>query len=161
MEHTKHIWRAALILAVIFVGLFVSRHFMVPESFGVEGFYRADSLGEYMALSPVHGSATACKECHGDIQEKHDKGKHASVSCETCHGPLAVHVKAGEKVAPTRTVKPLKLCAYCHEKLRARPESFPQLVIRDHLAKIGMDPAEEIPPEVCTTCHDSHDPSMQ
>ena len=161
MEHTKHIWRAVLILVVFLIGSIVCRHFVIPKSFGKEGPYRYDSLLEFMEKAPVHGESTSCRDCHGDLQGDWDMGKHATVPCETCHAPLVEHVQDGEKIAPMTTEKPITLCGYCHQALRAKPKDFPVVVVKEHLVEMGLDPGEEIPPDICTSCHDPHDPSLE
>lgn len=161
MEHTKHIWRAILIVIIVTIGAVVVRHFLMPKSFGMQGFYRYDSLAEFMDKPVIHGSLTACQECHSEIFETKIQGGHASVSCEVCHAPLTVHVKEDTKIAAMPTNSSHVLCAYCHQELRARPESLPQVDITEHLAALELAPSgDEIPEGVCIVCHDVHDPSL-
>ena len=131
---------------------------MIPESFGQAGHYRYDSINELMAKLPEHGNDKTCGTCHEEILETHDAGKHATVSCETCHAPLSVHVKEGEKIASMPIGQPLTLCAYCHQANRARPAEFPQIVFKEHLVELGVELTDEISPGVCTECHEAHDP---
>jgi len=160
MEHTKHMWRAVLVLIVIAVAAVVARHFLIPESFGAQGFYRFDSLGEYMAKPAVHGDVAACHTCHQPVYDIAQTGKHATVSCEVCHGPLSAHVKDTEKSADALINRSNGTCVQCHEKLRARPEEFPQLELTEHLESSGViSPGEPIPEEVCIACHDAHNPA--
>ena len=42
MQHTKHLWRAGLLLLLLPVGYIALRQAMYPSSFGVTGFYRFD-----------------------------------------------------------------------------------------------------------------------
>ncbi len=55
MEHTKHLWRAGILLLVFVIGGFVARHFLVPDSFGEMGYYRYAALFEFMEQEPRHG----------------------------------------------------------------------------------------------------------
>lgn len=157
MEHTKHIWRAVLILIVAAVGGISARHFLVPKSFGQAGFYRYDSLAEYMSKPLVHGAADACNACHQPIVDAKASGKHAGLSCEGCHGPLADHVKGNAKSADAVVNRSNDLCLLCHEKLLARPKTHPQIDPTEHLIANGViSPGEPIIEEACIVCHDVH-----
>jgi hypothetical protein len=46
-------------------------------------------------------------------------------------------------------------CMRCHQKLPARPGSFPQISAVDHLAEFKM----ELKDTVCLVCHSPHDPT--
>ncbi len=132
---------------------------MVPASFGAKGFYRYDSLAEHMDKPLIHGGRDACVSCHQTVVETESKGKHASQSCEVCHAPLSTHVKDGQKIATMPSNATCQWCGICHSKLQARPASFPQIDIGEHLVKNGVIAAgEPIPEEACTTCHDAHNP---
>lgn len=161
MEHTKHIWRAVLILVALSLAGIVVRHFLVPASFGEEGFYRYDSLAEFMEKPIVHGSPTACQECHLDQYEARAEGKHSTVTCESCHAPVTSHALDEEKVAEMRINRSHTLCANCHQTLIARPESMPQVDVPSHLVDMELiAKGDAIPEGVCLGCHDVHDPSL-
>ena len=162
MEHTKHIWRAVFLLIGIAVCSITGRHFLVPKSFGLQGFYRNDSLGEYMAKPVIHGGDDSCRSCHQPIFDAKLGGKHATNRCEGCHGPLAKHVKDNAKIANAVVDKSSDICLRCHEKLVARPENFPQIDIKEHLVGNGVIAAgEPIPAESCIVCHDVHSPGVK
>ncbi len=72
-----------------------------------------------------------------------------------CHAPLGTHVVEGEVIAEMRRTRTHDLCALCHQQLVARPPTFPQVVLADHVAERGGELSEEI----CLECHDAHDPS--
>lgn len=154
MEHTKHIIRFVLLLVASAVAFVLVRHFAVPESFGMFGHYRFDSVAEHSALTPSHGTVGACAECHDEEAEIHDTGKHGSVSCEVCHAPMSTHVEAEQQVAPMRIQRSYELCGWCHQRLAARPREFPQVVLSDHVIEQGMDLTEA----VCLECHNAHNP---
>lgn len=151
MEHSKHIWRGAILLAVLLGGVVLGRHFLVPPSFGEMGFYRGDALYEFMDKAPEHGGSQACAECHDDIAAAKAKGKHAVVQCEVCHATLATHVKDGDKVGDMAVNRSWQLCAYCHRALNARPGGIAQIDLREHLELGANDP---IPEQACLECHD-------
>ena len=159
MEHSKHLWRAGILLGIALLGGIGARHFLVPPSFGEQGFYRYDSLKEYMAQEPAHGSPAACGVCHADKLAARAEGRHATVSCEVCHAPMAVHAKDGVKIAEMPTNKAASLCAYCHQKLQARPKTQPQVNLKEHLKTLGVElENNQIPDGTCFTCHDVHSP---
>lgn len=157
MEHTKHLWRAVIIICMIPIGFVIVRHFMVPPSFGLYGFYRFDNVAEQMDKSLIHGNPTACQNCHDEVWQKRSKGKHIAVSCETCHAPLTLHIKDDEKSAVMPTDRSYSLCATCHQWLAARPKDFPQVIINEHLEEVGAEMSEG----VCLDCHNSHNPTPE
>jgi hypothetical protein len=108
-----------------------------------------------MAQAPAHGAPGACLDCHDEQGETHGEGGHKTVSCETCHAPLATHVADDEKVGEMAARRSYRLCAYCHQYLVARPKAFPQVVILDHVTANDAEMSEEI----CLECHNAHDPS--
>src|SRR3990172_5883972 len=114
MEHTKHIWRAVLILAFFAIVGFTGRHFLIPPSFGEVRFYRYDSLRDFMRQPVRHGGSASCAACHQDTMTTKAEGRHAGVSCEVCHAPLAVHVQGEEKIGPMPVNRSHELCALCH-----------------------------------------------
>jgi hypothetical protein len=152
MEHSKHIWRGAILLVLALVGIVVGRHFMVPASFGEMGYYRGDALYEFMDKAPEHGAVGACAECHDDVAAAKAAGKHASVQCEACHAPLSTHVRDGEMVGEMAINRSYRLCAYCHQELVARPATIAQINLADHL---DLGPEDVIPEHACLECHDA------
>jgi len=162
MEHSKHIWRALLLLCLVGVAAILVRHFLMPPSFGVHGAYRYDSLAEFMSLPVQHGGSAACGECHEDEHGEVSGGKHRSVQCEVCHAPLATHVRQAEKIGDMRVNRSHGLCAYCHRKVRARPPTVPQIVIAEHLVtNKALAPGAPIPDGICLSCHEAHGPSTE
>jgi hypothetical protein len=161
MEHSKHIWRAVILLAAAVVFVVSGRHFLVPESFGKMGHFRNDSIGEYMNKPVRHGNDESCRKCHQDKDAAHGKGKHAAVRCENCHGPVTLHADQDKKIADAQVVRSWELCAFCHQPLKSRPKDFPQLDFREHLISKDIPVKDTIPPKVCFLCHDPHDPLQQ
>lgn len=157
MEHTKHIWRAGILLFLFLFAAVIARHFMIPESFGREGHYRYASLTEFMAQPLVHGSRTSCAQCHEKEYDAQKEGPHAPVSCAGCHAPLSLHAKGEEKIADMPSNRSYRGCIVCHQKLRARPQSIKQIVPRKHLEDVGvLEPGEKIPDGACLVCHNPH-----
>ena len=152
MEHSKHIWRMSLLLIVLFAAGILGRHFMVPKSFGEAGFYRYDALVELTDKTARHGPVGSCGDCHDDKAAAKAEGKHAHVQCEVCHDVLSSHIKDDDKYADMAINRSYQLCAYCHEKLIARPVAVAQINLMEHLE---LDPSQAIPEEACLECHDS------
>ena len=162
MQHTKHLWRAALLIIAFATAGGGVRHFVVPESFGEQGFYRYNSLADYMAKPVVHGDASSCVACHTEIAETKSLGKHAAVSCEVCHAPLATHAVGAEKTGDMAINTSPDLCADCHQQLPARPSTMPQVDIREHLATLEvLSGNDSIPDGACLVCHDVHNPGLE
>lgn len=155
MEHAKHIIRAVLLLVIATVTFIFVRHFAVPSTYGMYGAYRYASVGEYAEAVPVHGHLQACNECHEDEADLKAEGKHASVSCAVCHGPVVRHVSGDEVIAPMPVNRNVEWCAMCHQRLTARPKTFPQVDIADHLTQQGISLNEAS----CLECHDAHNPA--
>ena len=147
--HKEHLVRVgALFLAGVAVFL-VLQALMVPKGFGAYGHYRQGAIADNAARPLAHAGRDACTECHSDVWEALHKGKHGHVRCEACHGPLARHAEdptVGKVVRPD----PKVLCARCHQENVARPASFPQVDVAGHSGG-----------EVCTSCHQAHDPLDQ
>ncbi|MHC5079681.1 MAG: cytochrome C [Planctomycetota bacterium] len=154
MEHTKHLWRAGLLLLLLPIAWIVCRHFLLPESFGAYGYYRYTAVEEWMSESVHHGDTVDCRACHEESYDTHKTGKHASVSCHSCHPPLVPHVEGEEKVGDLPMDRSNEACALCHERLKARPKDFPQVDFEEHLKEEEVEMAEG----VCLECHEAHSP---
>lgn len=172
MEHTKHIWRAVLIIVLIIAGYVVIRaaaqHILLP-SFGEFGPYRGDALREEMAVAVQHGDGVeTCAACHEDRVADFMDGAHASINCETCHAPVRAHIEFDDVEAflanpddfewynEMEVQQAKDLCIRCHESQGAKPHDFPQIVILEHLEEMEAENSAD----VCLDCHDAHGPSM-
>jgi hypothetical protein len=135
-------------LFVVFIGLFLlARYFLIPESFGKYGYYRALALEENAALKPQYAGKESCTECHDDIAEAKSLDIHADLSCETCHGPGRGHVDNPDSV---KVSKPSgrEFCGLCHSMNPARDRNVVnQVDLNEH--NIGKD---------CIECHNPHKP---
>ena len=159
MEHARHVFRALLVLLVVIVAVSLGRGALKPKSYGAFGPYRGENVAEQMAVRPPqHGGAAACAACHGAQAGKRTAGKHATVSCEVCHGPLSLHVRGTERVAAMPIDPSFQLCARCHRRILGRPEKFPQVVLDQHVEEKGG--ALPVQGRVCLDCHDPHSPQL-
>ena len=170
MEHTKHLWRAILILVFLVIGYLIGRVFLVPESFGQYGYYRGDNLQEQMDISvPRHGNGMeSCGFCHEEKVVAISETPHRVINCETCHAPLRTHVQydsienfledpsSYDWTDEMAIYSAQELCIKCHDFQLAKPEDYTTIVVVEHLEERDM----ELGPDVCLECHDPHDPEM-
>ncbi len=156
MRHSKHFFRAGFLIVVGFFAFLIVRVLLTPPSFGEFGHYRGDNVAEQMAKPIEFGPKESCAACHGEIAQKHNKGKHQGVQCQNCHAPLAVHIKEGAFQQAMPIDRSATLCLRCHAILSSRPEKFPQIDSKEHLGSKGL----EIAPGICLSCHQPHDPAM-
>jgi hypothetical protein len=157
MEHFRHIIRIAMLLIFGIASLAIARSFLIPESFGHFGYYRADNVAEQRDHPVLHGGPDSCRSCHAERDKELKGQKHATVPCESCHGPLSTHVKDNAKIAPMTRDATASLCLRCHLKLKGRPAFIKQVEPQAHVAKQGADWSSE----VCIVCHNVHAPAME
>ncbi|MBI2840998.1 MAG: hypothetical protein HYX75_21985 [Acidobacteria bacterium] len=144
----EHLVRMVGLFGIGFLLFGLMKIILVPNSFGLYGHYRGDSLAEVAAQPVAYAGRGACIDCHSDIDEARTGSKHAVIGCEACHGPLAAHVAEPEKLKP-KLPDGEKICLRCHLANPARPVSFPQITLKDHSTD---DP--------CTSCHPAHHPEI-
>jgi len=168
MSPYLYVKRALLAIGIIVCALFLVRPWLVPASFGQYGAYRGAHLEEERAYEPVHAGGRVCADCHEENSELKDKGRHASVPCETCHfQPYAGKDRPGAHpevaTAPDRS---RAACTVCHEFLPSRPAKFPQ--VKDFDAHIGGAWSKLEDKGLgalnlgaqCITCHNPHRPKI-
>ncbi len=154
MRHSKHYFRAAILILGGFFAFLTVRSLVLPKSWGEFGHYRGDNLAEQMAKPVSFGPPAICATCHGDVSELHQKGSHKTVQCQNCHAPLSVHIKDGAFQELMPIDRSATLCLRCHAALPSRPKGFPQIDVKSHIEAAGL----ELAPGVCLNCHQAHDP---
>lgn len=156
LTHTKHVFRAAILLLAVLIAMVLGRSLFVPDSWGEYGWYRGDAVAEHRNKPIRHGGNDTCAMCHDVEFADHSAGAHVSVQCELCHGPVALHVNLddGEMLAEMPVRRSRELCELCHLRLAARPADFPQIEVREHVAENGG----ELTADACFQCHDPHSP---
>jgi len=147
-EHATHVVRAAALFASGLLIFLAVRRALVPSDFGAYGFYRGGALGDIAALPLHYAGQQACLDCHAEVGSVRAGGRHAGVSCEACHGPLALHA-SGDADAKPKELAPRQLCVTCHTKNAGKPAAFPQIVPTEH--------GDDAP---CTACHQPHSPKI-
>ena len=142
-EHQRRIIYLFIVFIIVFMAV---RTQLVPESFGEYGWYRGESVDEIMNLPVKHAGSQSCSECHQPEFNAWQEGRHKTVSCETCHGPLNWHVKKPYG-ASIETNSTKEFCGICHSINPSRPADFPQVDMIVH--GYGLQ---------CVYCHNPHDP---
>jgi hypothetical protein len=137
-----------LILAGCIAALILARSWLVPESFGQYGHYRADAVDEIREQPIVFAGSDACYDCHDDIVELKASSLHKGVACEVCHGPAAEHIEAPDEYTPDAP-RGRGQCPLCHGYEVSRPSGFPQIVEARHN-----------PGQPCMSCHEPHNPLL-
>jgi hypothetical protein len=136
------------LFAVLVVG-FVAVAVVVPWVYGEYGFHPEENARTWAALTPQYADAAVCQRCHETEYAAWQGERHASVTCESCHGPLAEHAATAPREAEPGslglTMPDEGLCVVCHEASPAKPAAFKQ-----------VDLAEHYPGGACLGCHDSH-----
>lgn len=156
------------VVAVAAVGLVV----VLPSVYGEYGFSPEDDAAAWANLSPQYATSGVCQECHATQHATWQAAEHATVACESCHGPLAAHAETASETsvgtspgaAPTSA-----LCVKCHEMAPGKPAEFPVVDLTQHFAGgscVGCHDSHStialVPPEIphelanlpaCTTCH--------
>ena len=65
------------------------------------------------APGKVPAANRECIECHEELKEFHDPGKHKTVACTECHSNLDAHLK-NKRTRPVTSTDPAK-CGSCHK----------------------------------------------
>jgi len=143
----SHIKRLIFVFVIVISLFLMARHFLVPDSFGKYGPYRAAALDDYL-LNEIHYSGQqACFECHQDIEDLKTQDVHSGIHCETCHGPGQKHVTSGD-AADILKLTGREFCGSCHAINAAKPKDA---IVQVDLTKHNID-------KNCIECHNPHQP---
>ncbi|MCK5164071.1 MAG: hypothetical protein KAJ25_00900 [Desulfobacula sp.] len=156
-------YRMRLLIVLLSIGVLAGggllfKKLLIPDSFGVYGYYRADAIKEAAFVPIRHGTNTSCFKCHPYEAKIHKKGRHKTISCEFCHGTYADHIKDGKKIGtlPVKIEKQITtLCLRCHNtEIKARKEEVIKTVaMPDHLKDQDVKITHN-----CNQCHHVHAP---
>ena len=146
----KHIVNLLILLGIFLLVAYTAKIYLTDPSFYKYGDFRADAVTELASGNPLYTGADQCMSCHENRQADWSEGNHKVVECEVCHGADEMH-PGGNKIAiPADSIR---LCTTCHEKMPARPEAQPQIVVAEH-------PFPHTDPQPCLTCHNPHSPRI-
>jgi hypothetical protein len=144
----KAVFAGVGLFAVLLVGL-VGVAVVVPWVYGEYGFHPEENARSWAALTPQYADTAVCERCHELQYAAWEGERHASVTCESCHGPLAEHAATAPVEAPAGSLgigtPDEGLCAICHEQSPAKPAAFAQVDLAEHYSG-----------GTCLNCHDSH-----
>ena len=135
-------------LFAIFVIVFlIVRQLLIPESFGEHGHYRFNSVEDNKNKELHYAGKDMCFECHEDQVIAIDSDVHASLACETCHGPGLTHI---EQETATSIIIPndRNFCGLCHSLSATRKSN---LIVQVDLSEHNID-------QKCIECHNPHMP---
>jgi hypothetical protein len=138
--------RLVTVFALATIALVVARYFLIPDTFGDIGHYRAAAIDTIVAHPKKYAGQQECALCHSSIMEERLAGNHSGVACENCHGPAAAHVANPVETKPG-IPRDRDHCPRCHAFNPSRPTGFPQI-----------DPVAHNPLTPCASCHDPHVP---
>jgi len=177
----SHVYRLAVVLAVCFMSFLVLRSYAVPASWNYKAWYRSGNQEDMKKLPLSYGGNASCQPCHEDISlvgavkvkakgksedfedeffeekkagpETAMKFEHKTLSCESCHGPLAHHANGDKKIGDAIVMNDSNWqCMNCHTKLISRPASIHQFTLEVEKHK------EMSKTTLCIKCHNPHDP---
>jgi len=152
----SHVLRPLYLAIALVAAIFVARHFMVPEDFGVHGdsftynFYRLGAVQDWKDFPDKYQGRERCARCHDDKSEQNAASKHAPIQCENCHGPGVDHPKKIKKLPIDGS---RERCLRCHQRLEY-PSSH-----RNDLP--GIDGETHKKKFECRKCHDPHSPDLE
>lgn len=150
-KNSQHIVRIAGLFLFGLVLFVLLRAVFIPKGFGEFGHYRSGALKDNQSKPVVHAGRKACLECHTDVEEAQKGSRHATVSCEVCHGPQAAHAVAADpsiqKPKKPEAADVTRHCLLCHEANVARPKGFKQVESKAHMGG-----------KTCIECHAHHAP---
>lgn len=149
-----HLVRLALVLVGALFVFLVLKAIITPASWNYEDWYRGDALALNESYEVVYGGNESCNACHEEVNKELAEFKHQALSCESCHGALADHVKEGEKIGNAYVDdESTWQCLNCHDARVNKPANFPQFS-----KKTNEDHQEMDADMLCTACHTPHDP---
>jgi hypothetical protein len=164
MKDKLHIITIFTVIIVVVIIAIIAGKFLTPESYGLHGQYRWNSIKQIASLKTINQSVKVCQECHNDLYLIHEKDAHYNVPCVDCHGPANKHVSYYRSDENSKSITKdeatlkkeynLEGCLYCHRKLKARPSDFPQIDKIEHYKFLNViDNTTK-----CTECHSPHEP---
>lgn len=142
----EQIRRLAIVIGIVIGGVLVLRYVILPPSLVQTRLHRRSTIQREVAKQVSFAGTTVCGDCHQDVEEVKRKSFHKNLSCESCHGPAAMHTEDPLTVKPFAP-RERKFCPLCHAYDPSRPTGFPQINITLHN-----------PLKPCITCHNPHNP---
>lgn len=142
----QQLLRLVLVFVLLAAALVAARTYLVPETFGELGHYRAAAVDANASQPLQYAGREVCGICHTEQAEIFLVARHQSLSCEVCHGAAAAHVDSPSEFKPPAP-RERGYCPLCHGYNPSRPTGFPQI-----------DAVAHSPGSPCIECHDPHAP---
>ncbi|MBE0501839.1 MAG: cytochrome C [Desulfuromonadales bacterium] len=152
----NHVWRPLFVVIGLVVFILLVRMLYVPVDFNAQekgytfGYHRLSNEQEWKDYPAKYKESGYCLECHPENTATLAESAHAMIPCENCHGAALQHPDAPELLTVDRS---RELCVRCHSSL-FMPSS-------GRSAIPGIDPAEHNVDELCSDCHNPHNPSLE
>ena len=131
-------------IAVLAIGSFAAA-FAAVTFYEEYGFRPEADAREWAAHEPAYAGQGSCRSCHAAETGRQLTSQHRTISCESCHGPLAAHASDRAIAQLPLEAPSAGMCARCHAATTGRPVGFPQVDLSTHY-RSGE----------CRACHDAH-----
>ncbi len=156
-----HLYRLGTILAVFFAFAVAIGLWAAPASwnYDIDNWYRRDALIDATAKPLAYGGNESCVACHKAANKQLRKFKHRALSCESCHGALADHVRDDKRFAAAVVDRSRWQCQNCHAEQISRPSDFPQFSKTGEIGKEVRKHKRLDAETPCLKCHNAHDPA--
>ena len=156
-----HLYRLGTILVVFFAFAGVVALWAAPTSwnYDIDNWYRRDAVIDAAAKPLAYGGNESCVACHQAADKQLRKYKHRALSCESCHGALADHVRNDKRFAAAVVDKSRWQCQNCHAEQINRPSDFPQFSKTGEIGKEVKKHKRLDAETLCLKCHNAHDPA--
>lgn len=155
----SHLRRLAIVIGVFLVVFLAVRQWATPASWDYRDWYRTDAIRDAELQPLAYGGNESCTSCHREVNQTMRTRKHRGLSCESCHGAFADHVKEGTKFAAAKVDGERWQCLNCHTEQINRPKGFPQFSKAGEIGKFVQKHKELDEVTVCLKCHSPHDPT--
>lgn len=155
----SHLYRLGAVLILFAVGFLTVKSWATPDSWDYEHWYRGDALKDNAALPIIYGGNDSCQTCHESVNEELAEYRHKTLSCESCHGALADHVRMDKKFADAKVDRSRWQCQNCHAERINRPSDLPQFSKTGEIGKEVKKHQKLDDKTPCLKCHEAHDPA--
>lgn len=160
-SRSSHLHRLGIVLVGFFFFAGLVGWWAMPDSwnFEIDNWYRRDALILSASIPSSYGGNESCVECHAKADRQFSARRHRGLSCESCHGALADHVRGNQKFAEAVVDKSRWQCLNCHDERINRPKDFPQFSKTGEIGKFVKKHKRLDAKTTCLKCHDAHDPT--